>query len=168
MAQVGRFRGDAALFRSRLNLGLDTLKALADGSAGPSVDVSRVAAIGYCFGGQGVLELARSGADLQGVVSFHGSFETKLAAAAGGIKAKVLVCHGAQDKNIAAGQLTAFEDEMRAAQANWEVDLYSDAVHAFTQPHVGNDPSTGVAYNATADTRSWERMRLFFNELFAE
>jgi dienelactone hydrolase len=168
MAQVGRLRADSALFRSRIALGLATLKSLADGHAGPAVDASRIAAIGYCFGGQAVLELARSGAELGGVVSFHGSFETQQPAAPGTVKAEVLVLHGAQDKNISAGQLTAFEDEMRAAQASWEVNLYSDAVHAFTQWHAGNDPSKGAAYDETADKRSWERMRLFFVELFAD
>ncbi|MEP0813453.1 MAG: dienelactone hydrolase family protein [bacterium] len=160
-AQAGKYRSDPELFRARLNAALDALLAQKD------VDPKRIAAIGYCFGGGGVLELARTGAKIAGVVSFHGSFETKMPAAPGQIKAKVLVLHGADDKNIAGDQLKAFEDEMRAAGADYQIVLYGGAVHAFSDWNAGSDPSRGAAYNESADKRSWRAMLDFFEEIFA-
>jgi dienelactone hydrolase len=124
--------------------------------------------MGYCFGGGTVLELARSGADISGVVSFHGSLDKPGSQAVKEIKAKILVLHGADDSNISHGELAFFEDEMRGAKADWQVVLYSNAVHSFTNPAAGNDPSSGNAYNEKADTRSWEAMKVFFNEIFSE
>nr|MCU0807813.1 dienelactone hydrolase family protein [Candidatus Contendobacter sp.] len=115
-----------------------------------------------------VLELARSGADLAGVVSFHGSLDTPAPQDAKNIRAKVLVLHGADDPNVPPEQVAAFEQEMRAAGVDWQLIAYGGAVHGFTNPAHGSDNSRGVAYNAAADARSWAAMRQFFAELFAK
>jgi dienelactone hydrolase len=130
-------------------------------------DKSRCAAMGYCFGGGAVLELARSGAQVRGVVSFHGNLDTPNPDDAKNIKAKVLVLHGADDPFVPMAQVTAFMDEMRKAGVDWQMIVYGGAVHSFTNPASGNDPKAGAAYNEAADRRSWEAMRLFFAELFA-
>lgn len=153
------YRKDRKLMLRRARAGLDQLKKF------DFVDPAKIAAIGYCFGGGVVLEMARNGEDLSGVVSFHGSLDTPEPASKN-IRAKILVLHGADDRNIAGGELALFEDEMRAAEADWQVVLYGNAVHAFTNPDSGNDPSKGAAYNANADKRSWEMMRSFFKEIF--
>lgn len=103
-----------------------------------------------------------------GVVSFHGNLDTPNPDDAKSIKAKVLVCHGANDSFVPAAQVAAFMDEMRKAAVDWQMVFYGGAVHSFTNPASGNDPKVGVAYNAEADKRSWEAMRLFFAEIFAK
>lgn len=158
--QAGKYRGDIALFRARLNAGLEQLKKA------NYVDQDRLAAIGYCFGGGGVLELARAGADIDGVVSFHGSLSTPDPKDANNITARVLVCHGAIDPHVPMEDVVAFEDEMEAARVDYQLIMYAGAVHAFTQPMAGTDPSTGAAYNKNADIRSWDHMKLFFDEIF--
>ena len=130
-------------------------------------DSSRMAAIGFCFGGTTALELARSGADLRGVVSFHGGLETPKPEDAENIRGKVLILHGADDPFAPKEQVLALEDEMRKAGVDYQINLYGGAVHAFTVPEAGNDPSKGAAYNASADKRSWEAMKQFFNEIFS-
>lgn len=154
------YRSDRALMRARARAGLDVLLKH------PRVDRSRVAAIGYCFGGGTVLELARSGADIAGVVSFHGNLDTPDPRDARNIKAKVLVLHGADDPHVPQAQVLAFQDEMRQAKVDWQMIFYGGAVHAFTNPAMGNDPSRGAAYNAAADARSWQAMLAFFREIF--
>ncbi len=158
--QAGVHRADRPLMRARANAGLEVLKqhALVDGKC--------TAAIGYCFGGGTVLELARSGADMAGVVSFHGNLDTPNPADAKNIKAKVLVLHGADDPFVTREQVMAFQDEMRKGGVDWQMVIYGGAVHSFTNPESGNDPSKGVAYNEKADRRSWEAMKLFFGEIF--
>jgi len=131
------------------------------------VDHSRIAAIGYCFGGGVVLELARSGAPIAGVVSFHGNLDTPNPSDAKNIKAKILVLHGANDPYTSNDQLLAFMKEMRDAGVNWQLNIYGGAVHKFTNKDAGNDPSTGAAYNEQADRRSWQAMLSFFEEIFA-
>lgn len=153
-------KGDRALMRDRINAALEVFKTQ------NMVDRSRIAAIGYCFGGTVALELARSGADVDGVVSFHGGLDSPTPQDASKIKAKVLVLHGADDPNVPAAQVAAFEQEMRAANVDWQLVAYGGAVHSFTNPAAGNDNSKGNAYNALADRRSWEAMRVFFNEIF--
>jgi dienelactone hydrolase len=159
-AQAGKYKGDRALLRARVNAGLEVLKK------NSLVDTKRVAAIGYCFGGTTVLELARSGADIAGVVSFHGGLDSPTPADGRNIKCKVLVCHGADDPFEKPEDLTAFEKELREAKVDWRLIKYGGAVHSFTQPMAGNDNSKGAAYNERADKRSWADMKSFFAEIF--
>lgn len=156
---AGIYRNDRKLMRARANAGLDVLKKH------ELTDVKRMAAIGYCFGGTTVLELARSGASLAGVVSFHGGLDTPSKEDAKNIKGRVLVLHGGDDPYVPAEQMAAFQDEMRKGGVDWQVYIYGGAVHSFTNPESGNDPSKGLAYNQKADTRSFEAMRLFFAEV---
>jgi dienelactone hydrolase len=157
---AGKYKNDRALMRARVQAGLDAL-------AGSELcDPRKVAAIGYCFGGTSVLELARSGADIAGVVSFHGGLDTPTPADAKNIKAKVLVLHGGDDPHVPRKDVEAFKNEMSAAGVDWQLVIYGGAVHAFTNPAAGNDKSRGAAYNADADRRSWEAMRAFFAEIF--
>jgi dienelactone hydrolase len=158
--QAGIYKKDRALFRQRLTLGLAELKKL------PQVDSTNLAAIGYCFGGTGVLELARSGADVKGVVSFHGGLDSPTPADGKNIKAKVLVLHGADDPYVPAPDIAAFTLEMNSAKVDWQIIYYSGAVHTFTKKAAGNDNSKGSAYNALADARSWVAMQNFFTEIF--
>jgi dienelactone hydrolase len=158
-ALAGKYKGDRVLLRARAQAALDTLKKNAH------VDAAKVAATGYCFGGTTALELARSGAPLVGVVSFHGGLETSMPADAKTLKAKVLALHGAEDPYVPAKEVEAFEGEMRAAKADWQLVKYSGAVHAFTIVEAGNDPSKGAAYNALADKRSFEAAKDFLAEV---
>ena len=130
------------------------------------VDAEKTAAIGYCFGGTTVLELARAGADVDGVVSFHGGLDTPTPDDAKKIKGKVLALHGADDPFVPPAEEQAFEEEMRKAKVDWQLVAYGNSVHSFTDWNAGNDNSKGAAYNEKADKRSWEDMRDFFNELF--
>lgn len=159
--EAGKYYGDRPLLRSRVASGLAELKRQ-DG-----VDPARTAAIGYCFGGGAVLELARSGADVAGVASFHGSLDTPLPAVRGGVKAKVLVCHGAVDPYVKPEAVTGFLAEMEAAGVDYQFIAYSGAVHAFTQKGAGNDPARGAAYDEKADRRSWAALEGFLAEVFA-
>jgi len=159
-AQAGKYKGDRALLRMRVNAGLDVLKK------NELVDTKRVAAIGYCFGGTTVIELARSGADIVGVVSFHGGLDSPTPADGKKIKCKVLALAGADDPFQKPDDLTAFENEMRDAKVDWQINFYGGAVHSFTQPMAGSDNSKGAAYNEKADNRSWEEMKRFFGEIF--
>jgi dienelactone hydrolase len=159
-ALAGKYRGDRKLLRARVNAALEVLKAHV------LTDNARTAAIGYCFGGTAVLELARSGAHVLGVVSFHGGLSTPTPGDAQKIRAKVLALHGADDPFVPPDEVAAFQEEMNKAGVDWQMIFYSGAVHSFTNPASGDDPSKGVAYNKRADRRSWEAMKLFFGELF--
>ena len=159
-ALAGKYKNDRQLLRARVNAGLDELKI------NPLADSNRVAAIGYCFGGTAVIELALSGAQLNGVVSFHGGLDAPNPADAKNIKCKVLAMQGADDPFVPASDIEAFKDEMRRANVDWQFIQFGGAVHAFTQWNAGNDNSKGAAYNARADKRSWEYMKLFFAEIF--
>ena len=132
----------------------------------PNVDPKKTAAIGYCFGGTTVLELARSGADVGGVVSFHGGLGTPMPAKAGELKARVLVCHGAIDPFVPDNEILDFRQEMTVAKADWHFVAYGGAVHSFTNPDVDKAGIEGAKYNEKADKRSWEAMKDFFNEVF--
>lgn len=160
--EAGKYKSDRKLYRARIDAALEQLKK------DERTETSKIAAIGYCFGGTGVLELARSGADIAGVVSFHGGLDSAegLAAEKGKVPAKVLVLHGAIDPHVPAEQVAGFEKEFNEAGADWQLVAYSGAVHAFTQKMAGDDPSKGAAYNEKADARSWEAMKSFFTELF--
>jgi dienelactone hydrolase len=162
--EAGKYKGNRELYRGRLNAGLEVLKK------DERTDAAKIAAIGYCFGGTGVLELARDGADIAGVVSFHGGLDSAegMAATKGGVKAKVLVCHGAVDPYVPAEQVQDFEKEMTGAGADWQLIAYGGAVHSFTHKSAGNDPSKGAAYDEKADRRSWAAMKAFFAEIFGK
>ena len=146
--------------RSRGKLALEQLRQ------NEHVDSQNIAAIGYCFGGGTVLELARAGEDLKGVVSFHGALDTKQPAQPGQVKAKILVCHGAADPFVPPQQLAAFEKEMKSAKADYNVIKYEGAQHAFTNPEVDKYGLKGAKYNQAADEKSWKAMQSFFNEIF--
>jgi dienelactone hydrolase len=158
-ALVGKYKGDRTLLRARVNAALDVLEK------NELVDTSRVAAIGYCFGGTTVIELARSGAQLNGVVSFHGGLDSPTPADGKNIKCKVLALAGADDPFQKPDDLTAFESEMRDNKVDWQIVFYGGAVHAFTQPDPGF-VNAGAKYNEKADKRSWEAMKTFFAEIF--
>ena len=154
------YRNDRQLMRKRAQAALDTLRLI------PRVDIKRIAAIGYCFGGGVALELARSGADIAGVASFHGTLDTPHPEDAKNIKAKILVMQGTDDPVAPPKQIGALEDEMRNGGVDYQINLYGGAVHSFTMPMAGNDPKPGNAYNPEADRRSWQAMKDFFAELF--
>jgi dienelactone hydrolase len=157
---AGIYKNDRHLLRARASAGLDQLKKQ------KFVDPQRIAAIGYCFGGTAVLELARDAADMRGVVSFHGGLSTPAPQDAKNIKAKVLALHGADDPFVKAEEVAAFQDEMRKGGVDWQFASYGNAVHSFTNKAAGSDNSKGAAYNEKADRRSWEAMKVFFAEIF--
>jgi len=160
MKHAGPLREDPVKFRQRARVALERLAAL------PQVDPNRLAAIGFCMGGTFALELARDGAALRGIVSFHGGLETKRPAAAGGIKAKLLVCTGADDPFVPVTQVNAFAEEMTKSGADWQIVSYGGTVHSFTNPDAASAGVPGLAYNKLADQRSWESMTAFFKEIF--
>jgi dienelactone hydrolase len=159
---AGPVMGDRGLMRARVNAAFDQLKGRAE------VDPAKLAAIGYCFGGTSVLELARSGTPVLGVVCFHGGLSTTTPEDAKNIKGRVLVLTGASDTFIPPEMRDAFAKEMADAKVNWEMDVYCDAVHAFTNPNAGQFGMPNVAYNKEADERSFARMVSFFNEIFGQ
>ena len=132
------------------------------------VDPDRIAAIGYCFGGSTVLELARGGTELAGVVSFHGGLDFPNADDNKNIKTKLLICTGADDPMVPPDKVLAFENQLRDAHVDFQINVYSKAVHAFTNPKADERKIPGIAYNAEADKRSWDAMRMFFKEIFGE
>jgi len=163
--EAGKYKGDRKLYRERLKLGLDVL------FQDERTDADKVAAIGYCFGGTGVLELVRMqpGIMVKGVVSFHGGLAPAEGMELGhwAVNPRILVLHGAADPYSPESDVAAFRKEMEAAKADYQIVLYGpNVVHSFTQPHAGNDPSKGAAYDADADRRSWRAMKAFFDELF--
>ncbi len=157
---AGIYKNDRPLMRARVRAGLEELKKQ------KLTDPQRIAAIGYCFGGTTVLELARDAADVKGVVSFHGGLSTPTPLDAKNIKAKVLALHGADDPFVKVDEVIAFQDEMRKGGVDWQFISYSNAVHSFTNKAAGTDNSKGAAYNENADRRSWEAMKAFFAEIF--
>ena len=157
---AGGIRGNPGLMRRRANASLDILKK------NKFVNADNIAAIGYCFGGSVVLELAKSGADIDGVVSFHGGFSPQTnSEELKDIKSNVLILHGAQDR---IDNVLSFTKALENANKDWQLVVYSGAVHTFTNPAAGNDPSKGSAYNETAAKRSWEEMQIFFNDIFSK
>lgn len=157
---AGAIREDNTKFRQRIRAGLDALMAL------PQVDTDRLVVMGYCMGGSCSLEMARDGAPLKGVVSFHGALETQSPAEPGKVQAKVLVCHGADDPFVPVEHVTAFEEEMTKAGVDWQVISYGGTVHSFTNPEADGSIE-GICYNKQADERSWQAMQAFFDEIFA-
>ncbi|TBR24006.1 hypothetical protein EPO15_04930 [bacterium] len=152
---------DRSVIRRRAAAALKTLRyhRRADGS--------HLAAVGYCFGGLVALELARDGADLRAVVSFHGVLDNGGAKPPALIKPALLILHGAEDPIVPPAQVAAFMDEMRAAKADWQMVHYGGAVHAFTNPEAADD-AFGTVYHEAADKRSWRLMTAHLHEAFTD
>ena len=164
-ALAGSLRGDdRTRLRARMQGALATLKAQA---AKVPLDADRIGAFGFCFGGSAVLELARAGGELAGVVSLHGGLAPGVkSATAAEVKAPVLVLNGADDKAVSDADILAFEQEMDGAGADWQFVDFSGAVHCFAEPSAGNDPSTNCAYDERAAKRAYRMMDDFFEERF--
>lgn len=158
LAEARKYRSNRPLLRARLAAGLDVLRGTPE--VGP-----RIGVIGYCFGGMAALELARSGADVAGTVCFHGNLDTPNPADAANIKGSILILNGAADPMVPADTIAAFEKEMREAKVDWQFVNYGGAMHAYTAWDVATDLQKGVAYDATADRRSWAAMREFLSEV---
>ncbi len=156
---VRGLRADLATLRARAAAAHDLLRAH------PRVDRGRTAAIGFCFGGTAVLELARSGADLAGVVGFHAGLDTTAPGDARAIRGKVLVCLGADDPIVDAEQRRAFVAEMTAARVDWQMHLYGGVGHSFTNRESDAWKFPGFAYDRQADRRSWQAMRDFLDDV---
>jgi dienelactone hydrolase len=149
-----------ALGRTRATAALKLLREQ------PNADPNRIAAIGYCLGGTIALDLAYSGADLRGAVSFHSSLPFPSPDESPNIKAKLLICHGANDDFLTKEKIQSFTDALRESGADWQMIFYSNARHSFTNPHCGQYNLDGVAYNPAADRRSWRHLQSFFKEIF--
>ncbi|WP_133717246.1 dienelactone hydrolase family protein [Methylocaldum gracile] len=152
------FMNDRRLLQDRITTALETVRKL------PQVDPKRIAAMGFCFGGLCVLDLARTGADLRGVVSFHGLFVPPGNTRGNKIKTKVLVLHGHDDPMAPPDQAANLAKELTEAEADWQIHIYGNTLHAFTNP-MANDRSFGTVYDETADRRSWESLRNFLAEV---
>ncbi|NWF34781.1 dienelactone hydrolase family protein [Stenotrophomonas sp. SAM-B] len=156
-----KLRNDRPVLRARALKAIEVLKAQA-GKA--PLDASRIGAVGFCFGGTTVLEMARAGAPLAGVVSLHGGLGSPLPAKAGGTHPSVLVLNGADDKGVSKDDIASFEQEMNAAKVDWEFTNYSGAVHCFAESDANSPP--GCLYNPLAAKRAWKALDEFFDERF--
>ena len=155
----GMYKSNRALLRQRVAAAVETLRK------NPNVNGAKIGGIGFCFGGTTVLELARSGADVSAVVSFHGGLDTNMPAAQKP-KAKVLVLHGAVDPFVPPPQVQGFMDEMNKVGADYQFIAYSGAVHSFTNPGADALNLAGAKYHKPTDERSWQHMKVFFEEAF--
>jgi len=155
-----KYKSDRKLFRERVARGLDILREQKE------VDPAKVMAVGYCFGGTGVIELARAGANVDAVVSFHGGLDSPNPADGKNIKTRVIALQGADDPFVKAADIAAFQNEMRTNNVDWEMALYGGAVHAFTDTTAGSDVKAGAAYDAKADYRSFEVLSDLVNDLY--
>lgn len=162
LAQVKKMYADIPMMRARINKSVEVLRAQA-GKA--PLDPAKIAALGFCFGGSSVLELARSGADIAGVVTFHGGLATSMPAKSGAIKAPLLILNGADDKNTAP-DIAGFEKEMNDAGADWQFVNFSGAVHCFALETATSPP--GCVYNERAAKRARRIMGGFFEEIFGK
>jgi len=156
--QSGFYKKNYEAYQKRINLALQELI-----KSGANAD--NIVAIGYCFGGTGVLEAARGHLNVKGVVSFHGGLGKDASRPNEPITAKVLICHGADDPHESKEEIAAFQQEMRDTKADWQMIYYANAVHSFTNPEAGNDNSKGAAYNPVAAKRSFEHLQLFLSEV---
>jgi dienelactone hydrolase len=157
---AGALKSNRPLLRQQANAALDQLKS------NSRVDSSKLGAIGYCFGGTTAIELGRSGADIKAIVTFHAGLDSPNAADGKNIKAKIQVCHGRDDTFSSQKDLDAFEQEMRQNKVDWQMNVYGNAVHSFTNPGADKHGIPGISYNAEADRRSWLAMQLLFTEAF--
>lgn len=155
-----QYKKDRQLFRSRLNLALQT--ALQQ----KHVNKSKVAVVGYCFGGTGAIELARSGAPVMAAISFHGGLDSPVPADGKNIKGQVLALHGEDDPFVPAQDVTAFENEMKTNHIKYQLIKYPHAVHSFTEKAAGQDNSKGAAYNENADKKSFEEAKKLLKSIF--
>ena len=153
------FMADRAMLQKRMQAALAAVKLM------PWVDDSKIAAIGFCFGGLCSLDLARTGADIKGVVSFHGLLAAPGNTEGNAVKAKILALHGRDDPLVPLEQRLAFEQEMTEAGADWQLHSYGNTMHGFTNP-LANDPGFGAVYQPDADRRSWIAMQNFLSEIF--
>lgn len=160
MALMQPFMADRAMLQRRIKAALAAVKLM------PWVDDRKIAAMGFCFGGLCVLDLARTGVDIKGVVSFHGLLLPPGNTQGQAIKAKVLALHGNDDPMVPPEQVLAFEQEMTEAGADWQLHSYGNTMHAFTNP-AANGPGFGTVYQPDADRRSWLAMQNFFVEIFS-
>lgn len=158
---AGAVKADLKTARARVEAAIEILKSH------KTVDPDKIAAIGYCFGGSMVLQMARWNLPVAGVVSFHGALGTDDALATQSIKPRILVCHGAEDTFISAQEMSGFIDEMRRRKADWQLITYGGAVHSFTNPNADKAGIPGVSYNKLADQRSWRAMQSFLGEVFS-
>ena len=159
-ALIAPLLADRLLLQERIGRAVSALQQQSE------VDSERIAAIGYCFGGLCVLDLARSGAPVRGVVSLHGLFKPPESVASKPIVARVLALHGHEDPMVPVEAVNALEAELTAAGADWQIHVYGGTMHAFTNPQA-NDPEFGTVYNATADRRSWTATTAFLAEVLA-
>lgn len=157
--KAGFYKKNIAEYHNRISLALNEL--IKQGA-----DADNIIVIGYCFGGTGALEVARSNMNVRGVVSFHGGLGKDSSRATNPISAKVLVLHGADDPYVSEKEIKAFQNEMKTAKADWQMNYYANAVHAFTEKSAGDDNSKGAAYNESAHKRSWNAMKIFLREIF--
>jgi dienelactone hydrolase len=153
-------RANVENWRGRAQAALDVLKK------DERVDPSKLAAIGYCFGGSSALQLAYTGADLDAVVTFHAGLPTPTPEQAKAIKAQILVCHGADDKFVPEESIQKLKEALDAASVKFRVETYPGAVHSFTVPGADKHKMPGLAYNAEADKKSWASMKAIFDEVF--
>jgi dienelactone hydrolase len=162
MAQITIYKSDRPLYRERARAAYQAFLKQ------PLLDPSRIAAIGYCFGGTGVVEMARDGLDLKGIVSFHGGLDAQPLSPGATIKPKILALCGADDPYEKPEDMKAFEQQLRDNNVDYEITYYGHAMHAFTDAGVDALNQKGAKYNAPADKRSWQAMRDFFAEIFAK
>lgn len=161
LQEARKYRSNRPLLRARLAAGLDVFRR------SPVVDKSRIAVIGYCFGGMAALELARTGANVLGTVCFHGNLDTPNPEDAKNIKGAILILNGAADPMIPADTIAAFEKEMTDAKVDWQFVNYGGALHGYTAWDAVTDLQKGVGYDKTADRRSWIAMQEFLKEVLA-
>ena len=164
-AMIARMRvlaADLPLLRKRANAALDILRNH------PNVDASRLAAIGFCFGGTTVLEMARSGTEMACIVGFHSGLTTTVPHGTKNIKCKVLMCMGAEDPVVTADDRAAFEKDMREGGVDWQMIVYGGAAHSFTNPDIAALNTPGFAYDKRTDERSWRAMRDLFDETMGQ
>lgn len=159
MALMQPLYSDRSLLRERLYAALEAIKSIS------VVDNNRIAIIGFCFGGLCALDLARSGADIRGAVSFHGLLNKPENLASGRIKAKILALHGYDDPMAKPEQVHAFCQEMTEANVDWQMHMYGQVKHAFTNPQA-HDEHLGLIYDEVAARRSWQAMSQFLQEIF--
>lgn len=160
-AESGKYRNDRVLMRARVGAAFEWMRGHA------LVDADRLAVIGFCFGGTVALELARSGAELDGTASIHGGLGTPNPADAKSIQGRVLALHGAVDPHVPAAEVEAFEKEMKDAGVDWKLIPYEGAVHAFSDPSAGSDPSRGAAYHEEAAKKAWEDLTAFLHDVLS-